>query len=133
MKRSYKNCATALFLQDILASNINQKVTDAVNVEDAAKIFQEIFCEVLDKHAPVKIFQTRKNYVPFLSEDMRRLMNERDALKEEATKTGDEILMNEYKLKRNLIKKNLPKEEHRYYKEKLYDETITTKKAWSIV
>ena len=54
-------------------------------------------------------------------------------MKEEATKTGDEVLMNEYKLKRNLIKSYLPHEEQNYYKEKFYDEKITTKKAWSLV
>jgi hypothetical protein len=42
-------------------------------------------------------------------------MKEREALKEEATKTGDEVLMEEYKLKRNLIKDSLPQEEENYY------------------
>ena len=61
MKRSYKNFNAGMFLQDIQNSDINKKVTEANNVEDAAKIFQDVFCEVLDRHAPVKVFQTRKN------------------------------------------------------------------------
>jgi hypothetical protein len=67
-------------------SEINRKVTEIEDVDEAAKMFQDVFCTILDKHAPVKIFQVRNNYVPYLSEDMKRLMVERDALKEEATK-----------------------------------------------
>ena len=132
MKRSYKNFDAGMFLQDLQNSDINKKVTDAEDIEDATKIFQDVFCDVLHRHAPVKIFQTRKNYVPYLSEEMRRLMKEREALKEEATKTGDEVLMEEYKLKRNLIKDSLPHEEENYYNNKLTGD-LTTKKAWSIV
>ena len=133
LKRSYKFFDTALFLQDIFKSNLDDKITGAKDIETAAKMFQDIFGEILDKHAPVKIFQTRKNYLPYLSEDTKRLMEERDALKEEATKTGDEILMKEYKLRRNWIKNSLAKEEANYYEEKLSEEKITTKKAWKIV
>ena len=43
----------------------------------------------------------RKNYVPYLSEETKLIMAERDALKEEGTKTGDEILHEEFKKKRN--------------------------------
>ena len=77
MKRSYKNFNAGMFLQDIQNSDINKKVTEAT-VEDAAKIFQDVFGEVLDRHAPVKIFQTRKNYVPYLSEEVKQLMKERE-------------------------------------------------------
>ena len=78
MKRSYKNFNAGMFLQDIQNSDINKKVTEANNVEDAAKIFQDVFGEVLDRHAPVKVFQTRKNYVPYLSEEVKQLMKERE-------------------------------------------------------
>ena len=133
MKRSYKNFDAGLFLQDIFNSELNKKVTETDNIDDAARLFQEIFTQVLDKHAPVKMFQTRKNYVPYLSEDMKRLLKERDVLKEEATKTGDKVLFEEYKKKRNLIKGNLAKEKLKHYTQGLYDEKITTKKAWKLV
>ena len=133
LKRSYKNFNPVVFLQDLLESEINSKVVESDNIDVAAEIFRDIFSRVLNNHAPVRTFQTRKNYVPFLSDEMKRLLKERDALKEEATKTGDEILMNEYRQRRNFIKENLVKEKTRYYKDKLYDAKITTKKAWNIV
>ena len=64
---------------------------------------------------------------------MKRLKVEREALKEEATKTGDADLFREYKIKRNIIKKSLPEEEEKFYKKKLSSENITTKSAWKLV
>ena len=133
LKRSYKNFDIGQFLQDILDSNINRNVMEKINLEDASEIFQSIFSKILDYHAPVKVFQSRKNYVPFLSDKMKRLMKERDVLKEEATKTGDPILMGEYKVKRNWIKENLAHEKEHYYKSKFHDEKITLKRAWKVV
>ena len=133
LKRSYKNFDIGQFLQDILDSNINRKVLEQVHFEGAVEIFQSVFLKILDYHAPVHVFQTRKNYVPFLSEDMKRLMRERDVLKEEATKTGDPILMSEYRCKRNWIKENLAIEKEQYYKNKLFDEKLTLKRAWRVV
>ena len=78
MKRSYKNFDVGLFLQEIYDSDINRQVTAKTNLEDSVKIFQTVFSEILDNHAPVRLFQTRKNYVPYLSNEMKRLMVERD-------------------------------------------------------
>ena len=129
MKRSYKHFDAGVFLQDIFDSGLNAKVTETDNIDDAARLFQNIFSEVLDRHAPVKIFQTRKNYVPYLSDDMKRQLKERDVLKEEATKTGDIVLMEEYRKKRNLIKGKLAHEKTKYYTEKLHDEKNNLKES----
>ena len=133
MKRSYKNFDAGQFLQEIFESDINKTVIAQANIEEAVKIFQTIFSEILNKHAPIKIFQTRKNYLPYLSDEMKRIMVERDALKEEATKTGDPILMDEYRQLRNWIKDNISKEKTAYYHNKFNDEQINTRKAWNIV
>ena len=76
-------------------------MTACDDLNEAAEIFQELFCHVLDRHAPRKVFQTRKNYLPYISEEIKLLMKERDALKEEATKHGDNELLKEYKKLRN--------------------------------
>ena len=60
-------------------------------------------------------------------------MKDRDALKEEATKSGDEELFAEYKVKRNEVKSRLKNEEAEFYKNKFHDSNITIKKAWKTV
>ena len=88
MKRSYKNFKVEDFLKDILNSNINENVKAVQNVEEAALEFEKTFKEILDVHAPIKIFQTRSNYSPFLSEKTKKLIEMRNSWKEMAVKFG---------------------------------------------
>ena len=81
-KRSYKDFCIGSFLTDFLNSGINQLVTAKDNVDEAAEVFQEKFCEILDFHAPIKTFQMRKHYLPQLSEETKLLIAERKALQE---------------------------------------------------
>ena len=64
---------------------------------------------------------------------MKRLMVERDALKEDATQSGDPVLMAEYRQWRNWIKNNILGEKNDYYHNKFSSEKINTRKAWRIV
>ena len=133
LKRNYKNFVLENFLSDIHRSNINAKVLACENLATAASVFEEKFLEILDFHAPIKIFQTRKNYVPYLSEETKMLMRERDTLKKAATERLDEVLMKEFKKKRNEVKNRLKMDETKYHKERFFDPKIDVKKAWKYV
>ena len=61
-KRNYKNFDTASFLLEIQATDFS-KVKNCDNPDTAAALFSGIFGSVLNKHAPIKIYQTRTNYV----------------------------------------------------------------------
>ena len=69
LKRNYKHFNLEEFLYDIQSSSINKDVLACNDIEKAAVTFERSFLEILNHHAPIKIFQTRKNYVPYLSED----------------------------------------------------------------
>ena len=58
-------------------------------MNEAVAIFTQKISQILDIMAPVKVFQTRKKYVPWLSSETKSLMNERDMLLNEAKSTGD--------------------------------------------
>ena len=132
-KRNYKDFDLPAFLIDVQQSSMNQDILECTDLETAAKIFQQKFSKLLDKHAPVKIFQSRNHYLPYLSKETKLLMKDRDALKEEATKSGDEELFAEYKVKRNEVKSRLKNEEAEFYKNKFHDSNIIIKKAWKTV
>ena len=133
LKRNYKHFDEEMFLNDILESNLVDKVMECKDIETAAATFGKVFREVLDIHAPVKTFQVRTNYVPHLSEETKKLMEEREALKEEATKTGDEALLKEYKRVRNVIKSRLEPDKSNYYENKFASPNLTPKNAWNTV
>ena len=133
LKRNYKNFNIESFLHDIQHSSLNADVLSCINIDTAAAAFQEGFLDILDSHAPIKIFQTRKHYVPFLSDETKLLMEERDALKKVATETQDEVLFDEFRTKRNEVKKRLLYDEDNYHKKKFYDPNIDVRKAWKCV
>ena len=114
-KRSYKNFDKTEFLCDVRNSNINDATTACDSIEEATEVFQNMFEKILNKHAPIKVFQIRNNYVPYLSEETKLVMAERDALKEEGTENCDEVLLREFRQKRNEAKKMVEEDKKRYF------------------
>ena len=47
-------------------------VHSAENPNDAFKVFEKTYCDVLDAHAPVKVIQNRTNYVPYISPELKK-------------------------------------------------------------
>ena len=104
-KRSYKYFNIEHFLVDILNSNLNEAVCACDDLEEASKLFEETFRNILDIHAPIKTFQMRKHYSPYVSDQTKLLMKERNELKEEATHCGNKESEKEFKKKGKAIKK----------------------------
>ena len=104
-KRSYKKFEIEKFLTDVLNSDIDKDVTACDNVEEAAEAFEKSFKPILDRHAPIKTFQVRKHYSPYVSDDTKALMKDRNELKELAIRTGDKAAEKEFKNRGKQIKK----------------------------
>ena len=73
---------------------------------------------MLDKHCPVKIFSNRKHYVPYLTPEIKGLMDERDRHKKHSVNTGDPYSYDQYKIYRNQVTNKLKSAEKVYYKKK---------------
>ena len=114
-KRCYKNFSVEGFLTDIYHSNINASVATHENIEGASEAFRNEFLAILNFHAPIRTFQIRKNYCPYLSEETKALMAERSTLQNEASKKGDPILLAEFKTKAKEVKKAVTKDKKKDY------------------
>ena len=64
-KRSYKNFNEEAFLNDLKNQDFSA-VLNCTDLNTAALLFQNIYCNTLNIHAPIKVIQQRKNYVPCL-------------------------------------------------------------------
>ena len=128
-KRSYKSFCIEQFLNDVLESDINKTVTANNDLDEAANLFEEKFKFILDRHAPITVFQMRKNYIPYVKKETKLLMAERKVLKEEATRTGDMVLAMEAKKKDKEIKDAVIKDEKEYY-ELGFDDNAEVTIAW---
>ena len=56
------------------------------DIDEATKIFTREFTRIIGKHASLKTIQNRKNYIPYISEEIKEIMNSCDKLKIEAAK-----------------------------------------------
>ena len=132
-KRIYKNFDREAFSNDIEEAKRNGKfegVHTADNPDEVFKVFEKSYCEVLDRHAPIKVIQNRTDYVPYITTEVKKAMDERNDLKENAAQSGSLDDFNEYKKKRNEVTMMLKTAEKDYFENKFNDENTSTKSIW---
>ena len=118
-KRSYKYFNKEDFLREVKYTEFNHILIEE-DPNQAAQEFSKIFSRILDNHAPIKIFQTRRNYLPWLSEDMKASMKKRNEIKEDSIVCDDPDTLRTYKKLRNQIKTKIKSEKPNYYKKKVF-------------
>ena len=131
-KRIYKMFDPESFRADIAKAKEDGKFDDVVHSSDpdeAFDLFEREFGIILDKHAPLKVIQNRTHYVPYISPEIKRNMEERNKLKEYATQSGTPEDYETYKKKRNHVSSLLKTAEREYYNKKL-DDDASSKTVW---
>ena len=88
-KRSYKNFDKKSFLEDLKQQNWSD-VLNIFNLEESVEVFTIMFRNILNKHAPLIVFQERKNHAPWITEETKVMMKNRDKYKEEAKLLNEE-------------------------------------------
>ena len=125
-KRSYKYFSKENFLLEISNTDFRE-ILSISDSDEAASMFEKIFGQILDNHAPVKIFQTRCNYAPWLSDKTKDDIKIRNELKHQSTISNDPEVLQKYKCLRNSIKARLKNEEETYYKDKFKESKFNVK------
>ena len=128
-KRSYKYFSKENFLLEIRNTDFKE-ILSIYDSDEAANMFGKIFGQILDNHAPVKIFQTRYNYAPWLSDKTKNDIKIRNGLKYQSTISNDPEILHKYKCLRNSIKARLKNEEETYYKDKFKESKSNVKNLW---
>ena len=96
----------------------------------ATEIFTRKLRSVLNIHAPWIIFQRRKSFCPWITDETRELMKQRDKVKQLAKELAlrdqgnnvsaeQQAAWNDYKRLRNKINNTKKNEENRYKSEKI--------------
>ena len=133
-KRNYKNFNIPNFLNEVQEHVQNgsfDRVTNNNNIDEASALFSGIFGSILNKHAPLKVFQVRNNYVPWISEETKQMQAARDALKEEAIEENCNEKHEAFKRLRNRITGKLEKDHINHYENKFYQENPSTSTLWN--
>ena len=89
------------------------------DVEQAADLLTNKLTYILDKLAPVKTFQVRNKYAPWLSDSTKQLIKERNQAQKLATETKDLDNWNHFKNLRNTARNKMKKEKKLWEEAKL--------------
>ena len=105
-KRSYKNFDEDEFLEKI--RNLSWwDVYRTDDVDEAVHLLTTKLNSILDTMAPVKTFQTNTKYCPWLSEDTKVLIQERNKAQEIASENKTDENLSRFKKLRNRVTNNL--------------------------
>ena len=117
-KRSYKEFNPKLFLENI--RNLSWwDLYQSTDVNIAVELFTEKINGILDKMAPIRTFQTSTRYCPWLSEEAKRYMRERNNSQELFSKNKTSENLKNYKKCRNRATKQLKKDKTEWQRKKL--------------
>ena len=126
--RNYKNYDPIDFRYEL-----NEKLNCDNNSVINYNTFQRIFCEILDKHAPIKKKTLRANNSPFMTKSLRKMMMNRSRCKNAFYKNKTAQNWEKYRKLRNDVVK-LTKKVKREYFENLNLNSITdNKNVWKSV
>ena len=140
-RRSYKNFVKENFLADLAAIDWSDVLTTDDLDHAVDLLTQKLNC-VLNHHAPWILFQLRRNYSPWLTEETKELMRQRDSWKAKAKELRaaspdlvseeQKKAWGEYKKIRNKINNRKGSEEAEFKRRKIKENINDTAKVWKI-
>ena len=130
--RSYKNYKADNFLHDLSFTPFHIiSVFDDFN--DQVDAFNDMFLEVLNHHAPVKMVKIRSKPNPFITPEISHLMRTRDQWHKLAVKTRDPLHWNGYKFFRQEVKREIRIAEKAYVRAQILDSKGNSNSIWKVI
>ena len=104
-KRDFSNFSSDNFLQDIQTIQWNSLFTSCRedDLDGKVKILEDTFSNVINKHAPFKTVRVTKEATPWLSAEIKSLMDYRDKLKTHCNITNNAADIDKFKQVRNQV------------------------------
>lgn len=94
--------------------------------------WKDLFLEVLDKHALLQQKKIRSHKIPWITSEIKSLINTRDKLKIKAASKTETDWVN-YKVARNQVNIKLRNAKQNYYSTKIASQKCNQKKAWKTI
>ena len=128
-KRNFKNFVPSNFIAAIQQLSWLD-VYLCSDVDMAVKLLSDKITFILDEMAPMKTIQIRSNYNPWLSQQTKDMMEERDRMQKLAVETKDQEDWKKYKMLRNKINNRLKSEEKDWQRKKIAECGQDSSKIW---
>ena len=124
--RNYKNFNSVLFREELRSALSHISV-------DSYKIFEDIFLEILNRHAPIKSKILRANQAPYMTKTLRQAIMKHAELKSNYFKKGTEKSYERFRKHRNFCSKLYKKERKKYYNNIDLKQVNDNKRFWDTV
>ena len=125
--RNYKRYDPEKFVKDL--ANVPFHIIDIFDdFNDQMDVFNTLFSEVLDDHAPVKTTKIKARPNPYITPEIRQLMKTRDKWHKSAIKTKD----NAYRFFRQEVKREIRIEEKQQIRTELKNSRGNTNSIWKV-
>ena len=131
--RNMKNFNEEKFIEDLLKQPWEHIYFSAENPNAMWEIWKKIFLDVLDKHAPLQHKKIRSKKAPWITNDIKNLMNTRDKFKRKAILTNNKNEWLNFRLTRNKVNIKLRNAKKDYYSSKIAGQNFNPKKAWKSI
>ena len=131
--RNMKNVDEGKFIEELLKQHWEYVYFFADDANAMWGIWKNLFLEVLDKHAPLQQKKIRSKKIPWITSDIKKLMNTRDKFKRKAILTNHENDWLNIKTARNKVNIELRSAKKDYYSSKIAGQKINPKKAWKSI
>ena len=128
-KRSFKTFDESVFLQKIRDTSW-WDVYSCTDTDEAVQLFSHKVNSILDIMAPIRTFQARSRYCPWLSEGTKVLIKERNIAQARLSENKTEINFIKFKKIRNKVTENLKNDKIQWQKKKLKNCDNDPGKIW---
>ena len=103
--RFMKNFDKDAILADVAGVCWEQGLDEPDDVDILVAHWASLFSSIINKHAPFKSIRVSERYCPWVSANLKKLMQSRDKIKKAAIKSKSPLLMSSYRHSRNKINK----------------------------
>ena len=117
-------------------------VLGCLDLDEAVQLFTYKYKDIFNKHAPWIIYQQRKHFSPWITEELKNMINSRNLYKKkikEINKISNGLVtpelqatMKEFKYYRNKVNNRKKYDENVYKKNKIEDNINSPQRSWSI-
>lgn len=130
--RRFNNFNEKRFLEDLYSMPWDlTELSDDPN--DKLYIWQSMFLEVLNKHAPLRKKRVRNTEAPWLTPQIKQEMFQRDSFKKRATRSGLPIDWEAYRNIKNKVNSNIKKAKRVFYTTNIQQSKDDPKRMWKLV
>ena len=130
--RSYKHHDADSFVQDI--SDVPWTVIDGFDdIDDRLNAFHVLFNPILHKHAPIKRVKLRTRPSPFVTDEIKILMQTRDEWRRLAENTNNSNAWSSYRLLKRQVKRELRAAEKEYVAKQISKNPNDSGCLWKVI